>query len=205
MIAERRVVTYARGRALMGALVLGALMTIFGMGCKASTAVSHGRNPALDGADLVKMTDDIAMLIAGDPQVQRAINERGSLRIVVQPVENRMTGEVLPPGASEAFTGRVRTLLSRHAPDRFVWIMNRDAYYRLRDRSLEDVDVGPNPDAINPEFALTAIFSSLANVDPKRRTSYYLCVYELTSLADRTVLWSGKYEVKKTAVRGFLD
>jgi hypothetical protein len=96
-------------------------------------------------------------------------------------------------------------LLARHAPDKFTWIMNRDAFYRLRDRELEGMDLGPSPDAINPEYALTATFSSLTSEDAKRRSSYYLCVYELTNLQDRTLLWSDRYEVKKQAVKGFLD
>jgi len=172
-------------------------------GC--TSAVQSGRNTALDSVDLVKMTDDMAMQIVASPAVQEAIAQKGQLRVVVQPVENQMRGEVLPRGPSEAFTARLRYLLSKHAPDRFVWIMNRDAYYRLRQQELEGVDLGPAPGAIEPEYALLARFSSLTDEDSKRRSAYYLCVYELTSLKDRTLLWSGSYEVKKTAVKGFLD
>jgi hypothetical protein len=116
-----------------------------------------------------------------------------------------MRGEVLPRGQAEAFTGRVRTLLARHAPDQFIWVMNRDAFYRLRQRELDGVDPGPSPDAINPRYALTARFTSLGNETRQLRTNYYLCSYELTNLADRSVLWTDSYEVQKTAVKGFLD
>ena len=116
-----------------------------------------------------------------------------------------MTAEVLPRGPAEAFTARVRTLLSKHNPGQFEWIMNRDAYYRLRQQELAGVELGPSPDAVNPQYALTAKFSSLTAEDSKRRSSYYLCVYELTDLQHRTLLWSDKYEVKKIAVKGFLD
>ena len=113
---------------------------------------------------------------------------------------------MLPRGPAEAFTARVRLLLSKHAPDRFLWVMNRDAFYRLRGQELEGgMDLGPSPDAINPKYALTAKFSSLTNESSSGGRSYYLCVYELTDLEDRTVLWTGKYEVKKIAVKGFLD
>src|SRR5688572_25270384 len=172
-------------------------------GC--ASAVSSGFNPALDGADLVKMTDDMAARIVADPEVQSAIAQHGPLRVVVQPVENRMRAEVLPQGPAEAFTGRIRTLLSKHAPERFTWIMSRDAYDRLRQQELIGVDPGPNPDAIQPDYALVARFSSLTEEDKKRRSSYYLCVFELTGLVDRQVLWTGSYEVKKVAVKGFLD
>jgi hypothetical protein len=167
--------------------------------------VQAGHNTALSGVDLVKMTDDMAMQLGGDPEVQRAIREHGPLKIVVLPVENRMRAEVLPSGPAMAFVARVRALLSRQARQDFVWIMNRDAWYSLRGRELEGIDLGPSPDAINPEYSLSAVFSSLADEDRKHRSSYYLCRYELTDLRDRTVLWEGSYEVKKVAVKGFGD
>ena len=181
----------------------GAVILASGPGC--TSAVQSGHNTALDGTDLVRMTDDMARKIVGDPDVQAAIEREGRLKVVVQPVENRMTAEVLPRGPAQAFTARVRTLLSRHARDRFLWVMNRDTFYSLRGQELEGVDLGPAPEAVNPQYALTAIFSSITNESSKARSSYYLCVYELTNLQDRTVLWTDRYEVKKRAVKGFLD
>ncbi len=183
------------------AFICGLVCLLAGCG----TAVSHGTNTALSGVDLITMTDQMAMSIAGDPEVQAAIARDGKLTVVVQPVQNFMRGEVLPRGQAEAFTGRIRTLLSKQAPDQFVWVMNRDAFYSLRKRELDGVDPGPSPDAMNPKYALTATFSSLGNETSKSRTNYYLCSYELTNLADRSVLWTDAYEVQKTAVKGFLD
>ncbi len=183
------------------AFICGSLL--LSTGC--SSAVSAGHNTALDSVDLLSMTDDMAMKIMASPPVQDAITNEGKLRVVVEPVENDMVGEVLPRGPADAFTARVRSLLSKHAPDQFTWIMNRDAYYQLRKRELEGVDLGPVPGAINPQYALTAKFSSLTDENRKGRSSYYLCVYSLTDLMHRNVLWTDKYEVKKTAVRGFLD
>ena len=178
------------------------LLFLAPLGC--TTAVQSGRSTALDSTNLVEMTDDMARKIVADPEVQAAIGREGQLRVVVQPVENLMTAEVLPRGPAETFTARVRSLLSRYAPDRFLWVMNRDAFYNLRGREL-DVDLGPSPDAVDPKYALLAKFSSITNETSRARSSYYLCVYELTNLEDRTVLWTDKYEVKKTAVKGFLD
>ena len=172
-------------------------------GC--ASAVSQGQNTALSGLDLVQMTDDMAMKITADPQVQAAIAKEGALKVVVMPAENRMRAEVLPQGQAEAFTGRLRTLLAKHARGQFNWIMNRDTYYKLRGRELEDVDLGPAPDAVSPDYSLSAVFSSLADENARRRSSYYVCRYELTDLRDRTVLWTASYDVKKVAVKGFLD
>ena len=173
-------------------------------GCAGDTAVAHGKNTALDHVDLVSMTDDMAMKLRADPNVQREIREHGPMKVVVEPVKNEMTAEVLPRGPAEAFTGRVRSLLAQQSPADFVWVMNRDAFYRMRGKEL-DFDLGPSPDAIDPQYALTAKFSSLTNEDAKRRSAYYLCVYELTDLSHRNVLWTSKYEVKKAAVKEFLD
>ncbi|HEY7091224.1 MAG TPA: hypothetical protein VH518_24215 [Tepidisphaeraceae bacterium] len=179
------------------------LLLLLCASCK--NAVQSGHNAALDSVDLVKMTDDMAMQIGGDPDVQRAYEQHGPLKIVVQPVRNEMTAEVLPRGPAEAFTARVRLLLAKHSPERYTWVMNRDAFYHLRANELEGVDLGPAPEAVNPDYALTATFKSLTKEDPKRRSAYYLCVYELTDLRDRTLLWTGSYEVKKIIVKEFLD
>jgi hypothetical protein len=171
-------------------------------GC--TSAVESGHNTALDAVDLQQMTDDMAAKIVADPQVQAAIAKEGQLPVVIQPVENRMVAEVLPRGPAQAFTARVRVLLSKHAPDRFLWVMNRDAFYELRNREV-DIDLGPQPERVQPRYALTSIFSSLTKEDPKRRSAYYLCEYQLTDLASGNLLWTGSYEVKKIAVRQFLD
>lgn len=179
--------------------------TVLVGGC--GSAVSSGHNTALDSVDLQKMTAEMATGIAGSPQVQAAIAQEPDhrLKIVCQPVINQMVGEVLPRGQAEAYTARVRDLLSEHASDRFMFIMNRDEFYDLRRQELSGVSLGPDPDAINPDYALTARFNSLTNENADQRNSYYLCVYELTSLRDRTVLWNGAYRVQKVAVKGFLD
>lgn len=187
-------------RTSLGCLLV--LMFLLDGGC--ASAVQKGRNTALDGDDLVRMTDTMARSMAAAPGVVEAIHRHGRLTVVVQPVENYMTAEVLSSGAKLAFVGRLRSLLAMHAPDRFTWIMNRDAFYALRGRELE-YDLGPRPDAIQPRYALTARFDSITNETAEGRASSYLCVYQLSDLTTREVIWADKYEVRKSAVRGFLD
>ena len=188
---------------LWRSITIGLFTALLG-GCSQSTAVSSGQNTALDGGNLIEITDDMAMKLAGSQAVRDTIARHGPLRIVVEPVENALQAEVLPKGPAEAFTARLRTLLSHHDPQNFTWIMNRQAFYDLRHRELE-MDLGPSPDAIQPQYALTAKFSSLTNEDSDRRSAYYLCVYSLTDLQHRTVLWTDKYEIKKVVMKGFLD
>jgi hypothetical protein len=177
----------------------------FGWLAACSSAIESGHNTALDAMDLQAMTTQMAASIMASPTVQAEIQANGPLRVVCEPVENRMTGEILPTGQAQAYTAQVRALLSRHDPDSFMWIMNRDEFYALRQTELTNVPLGPSPDAVNPQYALAARFDSLTQEDSSHRSSYYLCVYRLTSLDHRRVLWSGSYEVKKNAVKGFLD
>lgn len=171
-------------------------------GC--ASAVAVGQNTALDAMNLEEMTDQMAASIARDEEVQAAVEREGSLKIVIQPVENRMTGEILPRGQAEAFTARVRALLSEHAPDKYTWIMNKETFYRLRGTEL-DAALGPAPEAINPRYALWGHFYTLTDESSKHRSSAYLCVFELTDLDRRNILWRDSYQVKKTVSKGFLD
>lgn len=179
-------------------LIAGALA-----GC--GTAVSGGRSTALSAEDLESMADLMAQSIMADPEVQQTVAEHGPLKVVVLPVENLLTGEVLPAGQAKMFTAQVRVLLSRAGTGNFVWVNNRDTFYELRARQLEGIDLGPAPEAVNPEYALHATFRSLANDDKRRRSAFYQAIFALTSLDNRTTLWTDVYNVKKTAVKSFLD
>ncbi len=179
-----------------------AFLLLFAGGC--SSAIESGHNTALDSINLTQMTDQMAASIIADSRVQAAIHEQGTLPVVVEPVQNEMEAEILPRGQAEAFIARVRYLLGRHNGSSFAWVMNKEDFYALRKREL-DVPLGPAPEAVNPRYALVARFRSLANETSKVRSDSYLCVYELSDLQTRSILWTDKYEVKKTAVKGFLD
>ena len=182
------------------AFICGFLLLL--TSCTENSAVSQGQNTALDGANLVEMTDDMTQKILADPEVQAEMAKKGRLKVVIQPVENKMVGEVLPRGPALAFVARLRSLLQERAPEKFGWVTNRDAWYALRN---SEVDPGPDPDRVQPEYALTARFSSITDESSKHRASYYLCVYSLNDLQNGTLLWTGKYEVKKAVMKGFLD
>ncbi len=151
------------------------------------------------------MTEKMAMSLGGDPEVRAAAAEQGSLKVVVLPVQNYMTGEIMPEGQKKAFVGRLRALLQQQTPTTFTWIANRDAYNYVRSAELEGVDAGPNPDSLQPRYALQGRFDSLTNVSAIVRSVSYLCVFELLDLQTRETIWADSFELKKTAARGFLD
>lgn len=189
----------------MNALKLICLcgLTLALAGC--ASAVSSGSNTALDSFDLTAMTSEMEQSIMANPAIQQEIATHGALKIVCEPVTNNMTGEILPPGQARAYTAQIRSLLGQTAPDKFTWIMNRDEFYKLRNEQLNHVDLGPDPNAIIPQWALLAVFDSLTNEDENHRSAFYQCTYSITSLDHRTILWSHPYRVKKNAVKQFLD
>jgi hypothetical protein len=172
-------------------------------GC--GNAVATGTSTALSGYDLEAMAAQMAESIVADPQVQAAIANEGPLRVVIRPVRNELTGQVLPRGQAQAFTAQVRTLLARARTGNFVWINNRDDFYAMRARELEGTDLGPAPDAVDPNYALVATFRSLTSDDKHGRSDFYQAIFQLTDLMEREVLWTDAYNVKKTASRNFLD
>lgn len=194
-----------RMRVLTAVAAAACLCSTLAMVSGCADAVSAGQSASLSGDDLKRITDDIAMQLAGDPEVRAAIAREGPLPVVVLPVENQMTGEILPRGPAMAFTARVRTLLATSAPNDFIWVVNRDEFNALRTAELAGVNLGPSPDAIQPRFALHARFKTLTKDSVDARSVYYLCVYELTDINNRTSLWTGSYELKKAVVKGFLD
>jgi hypothetical protein len=175
-------------------------------GVSCASAVKHAHTTSLDGANLVDITDTMAAGIATDPDVNAAVAREGPLTIVVMPVVNHLQAEVIPSGVAHAFTGRIRALLSQHARDRFTWIMNRDAFFDLRRREVEwKIDPGPSPDAIEPQYALTATFASLTHENRGGRDASYVCEFNLTRLQTGAILWSRSYDIKKKIVKDFLD
>src|SRR5258706_13320954 len=108
--------------------ILVALGLVLG-GCSVSSAVSSGHNTALDSVDLVSMTDRMARSLAAEPRVNEIYAKRGALNVVCQPVENNLTGEILPAVQGEHFFARVRFPLSKQKPQKFPQVMSCDQYY----------------------------------------------------------------------------
>ena len=186
----------------MRASRFASLLLLLTAGC--GGPLTSGTTLSLTGDDVQRMAGQMVTSITGDTEVQEVLNRPGPMDVVVLPVRNRLTGEVLPPGQAYLFTAKLRNELGRVRPDAFRWVANRDDYYRLRASELA-VPPGPSPDAVQPEYALQATFRSLVSDDKRRRETYYLCEFELTDLADRETLWTDAYEVEKQARRGFLD
>ena len=176
-------------------------------GC--SEAVSKDRrNTFLTADDMMKMTDEMAMSITSDSNVARIIAQKPML-IVMKPIENS-TNEVMRAGEKEMYVHRVRVLLSREPAlrDKFVFVLNRADYEKLRAEEISTESLGPTEERVQPEYALWGTFYANTNASRNARTDTYLCVFKLTKLSGQNageIIWEGKYETSKRVSKSLLD
>jgi len=146
----------------------------------------------LQAADLVAMTDKMAASLARAEALSRRGPGSPTWWIAADRVVNK-SNDIIPEREKELFIARLRALLNRSSLSgsrnlRFV----REAALAGSGRPT-------------PTHALTATFDALTHADPKRRTDYYLCAFQLIDLRDETVVWEDAYEVKRTVVRSKFD
>jgi hypothetical protein len=197
---HRQTTTLALTLALTGA----ALST----GCAKDAINKDARTTFLTANDLVAMTDQMASSIMKDPYLQQRMAQ-GPLRIVIMPVINE-TSEIIRDNRRELFVQRLQGLLAKnHAlADKFIWIVNREDYEKLRREEIPGADQLPNETAIQPEFALYAKFFTDTKATRNTRSDVYLCQYYLTRISGpgaSEILWNGQYETSKRIKNEFLD
>jgi PBP1b-binding outer membrane lipoprotein LpoB len=188
---------------------LAALALVTLAGCTTDAINKDSRNTFLDSTDLVTMTDRMAQSIIADPDVQRVVAERPMV-IVMKPIINE-TNQLIRKGEKELYVHRVRVLLSSKPElrNKFVFVLNRDDYEKLRnEESLTPEQLGMPEQRVQPEYALTGTFYSSTNTSRTRRDDTYLCTFRLTKLQGEGTgvqLWEGSYETSKHVKKEFLD
>jgi hypothetical protein len=178
-------------------------------GCNPHQAVNaEARTTFLNVDDMIEMTDKMAQSIIKDPQIHEA-STRGALKIVIKPVINE-SNEIIRDNRRELFVARLQGLLTKHAAlrEKFVWVMNREDFMKLRAQEFPESQLGPTEDRIQPEYALYATFLADTNVTRNRRSDTYLCQYKLTRISGNNtneILWTDQFETSKQIKKNFLD
>ena len=158
-----------------------------GANCGCQSAVQTGHNTVLDAVDLVTMTNDMAMKMAAIRMSSREIQEHGPLKIVVEPVRNQLTAEAVAarlrrlPGKFQCWRSNRRRVLCGLRTATFYRSAHRNWILTCA-RHLTSIPNTPSPPP-----------SAASQKRTLRRSEYYLCVYELTDLSHRNVLWTDKY------------
>ncbi|HUO09198.1 MAG TPA: hypothetical protein VM008_12905 [Phycisphaerae bacterium] len=183
--------------------VLCFAFCVFLAGCSSEAVSKDAKTTFLNADDMQAMTDKMAASIMGDPYILQEM-QKGPMKIVIKPVENQ-TNEIIRDNRRELFVHRLQGLLATKPSlrDKFVWVVNRSDYEKLRAEEIPDV--GPSEDRILPEYALWATFLADTRATSKGRSDIYLCQYKLTNLQTGAELWTGQYETQKAIKAGLLD
>jgi hypothetical protein len=184
-------------RNALSAIALAACF--FSGACSGPAVNTNAKTTFLTSDDMVTMTDQMAQSIMSDPDIAREM-AKGPLKIVIEPVDNE-TNEIIRDNRKELFVHRLQGLLASNPAlrDKFIWVVNRADYEKLRAEELPESELGPKEDRILPEFALYAVFLADTRVSSTKRSDTYLCQYKLTRLIGNAgeELWTGQYETSK--------
>jgi hypothetical protein len=187
--------------------VLCFAFCVFSAACSGPAVNTNAKTTFLNADDMVKMTDQMAQSIMSDPDIQREM-AKGPLKIVIEPVENQ-TNEIIRDNRKELFVHRLQGLLASNAAlrDKFVWVVNKADYEKLRSEEIPESELGPTETRILPDFALYAVFLADTRVSSTKRSDTYLCQYKLTRLRTDAgeELWTGQYETSKHIQKDLLD
>ena len=190
---------------LAGAAITGGFSA---GGCQSDAVNRDAKTTFLTSDDMITMTNQMAQSIIADTFIQQE-EAKGPLKIVIKPVINE-TNEIITDNRKELFVWRLQGLLAQNQSlrDRFVWVLNRDDYLKLRSEEIPEAKMGPDETRIQPEYALYAHFISDTRVNSKGRADVYLCQYQLTRIRGEgtgVILWTGQYETSKVIKKQFLD
>jgi len=183
-------------------ILLGGLFALAGLsvGCYHDKPHEYGqqrppvseldkRDAGLQSKDVVAASDDMAMKLLADPELNASHTQ---WTIVVDHVDNKT---VDARHDLDIFLERLKTNLARHGRGRVQLIENRDKLRDLQSKELENSASNggaPGPAGIQPDYSLYAKIMEL----PNRGTSYYLMEFTLTDLKTRQLAWTDSYEVK---------
>jgi hypothetical protein len=176
--------------------------------CSGPAVNQDAKTTFLNADDMQTMTNQMAASIVADPFITQAA-QAGPLKIVIKPVQNE-TNEIIRDNRKELFVARLQGLLASQPQlkDRFIWVINRDDYEKLRAEEIPESQLGPNETRIQPDYALWATFLADTSVTRNQRGDTYLCQYKLTRLTGNEAgaqLWTGQYETSKHIKKSLLD
>ena len=199
--------------ALSGLLValVGTLGVLAGLaGCQSEY---DKQRPPLDQVDkrdrglqsdtVLQASDQIAMSLLALPELNASERQ---WTLVVDRMEDRTIDEKFNFDY-DIFLERLRTNLARQGRGRVRLIENKQRFYDLRSRELEDVGgggagadefgqggAGGAPAPVQPDFALYGKAFDL----PNRTTNYYMLQFDVVNLQTREQVFSDQYEVRVT-------
>ncbi len=165
-----------------------------------------GESTRLSGTDVVAAADAIAPSLMNSAEVAAEAEAGRVVRVVVLPVTNRLTGQVMTGAERHLFTGELQARLSQAAPDDFEFVAPSERIYAMRAGELGDAEaVALAAEDIDPDYALHAIFRSLRNESAGGLRDDYVAEFSLLDLRDKRVAWSDTYRTTRERRKDYGD
>jgi len=168
---------------------------LLGLGC---FSISPSRvNLELDDTDVQQMAQKMAESLSRSCGPTAS---SGRPVIVMHKILNETT-QILSP----IFLAKLRTLLTRHAAGRMLFVLSRAAWDELdSERGRRGNDRGQD-ERLTPRFALGGTFYSHTLENKEGRSDYVLCTFQLSDLQTGTLVWEDSYDLKRRAHRELFD
>jgi len=164
------------------------------------------RDRGLQSADVLQASDKIAMSLLSLPEL-RDSSRRWT--VVVSHVEDNTRDRKFRGVDYNIFLDRLRANLAKQGRTQIALIENKDRFYDVRNRELENEREGPTdefgqgegprggagggaPAAISPDFGLYLTANDL----PNRGTTFYQLNFIVTNLHTREQVFVDDYSVK---------
>src|SRR5262249_43264217 len=136
-------------RAIIGCMI-GALAASAISGCATDAVNRDSQNTFLNSDDMVKMTNQMAQSIVADAYIQAEL-PKAPIKIATKPVIKE-PNEIIVDNRKELFVARLQGHLAANPTlhDRFIWVVNREDYEKLRAQEIPESKLGPNEGRILP-------------------------------------------------------
>jgi len=150
----------------------------------------------LNSVDLTDMTDRMAESFAGD-ELMTQRSPRSEPWVVSMDRVHNLTNQIIPEREKWLYLARLRALLqgSEMARQRNItWVIPPERW------PMVQAELGDAPPELRraPTHELTAEFGALTSTSARGRSDAYLCEYQLVDLHSGQIVWSGRWEAKRS-------
>ncbi len=154
------------------------------------------RTTFLNSVDLIEMTDRMAESFAGDQDMSARTPQSEQWIVSIARMQN-LTNQVIPDRERWLYIARLRAQLQQSEIARrrnIIWIIPPERW------PIVQAELGDMPLELRrkPTHELTAQFGALTATSGRGRSDVYLCEYQLIDLHDGRIVWSDKWEVKRS-------
>ncbi len=168
----------------------------------AAGCAAPARSTRFTDADFSEIASAMAQSLYASDAIQNRTPDSPLWVVSIDKVTN-LTSDVITVPEQWAIMARIIGAAPLEELDRVKnirFVIPPERALALRDRGIDDeVDLAYGSRR-EVNHTMTATFRSVTRANPTARTDVYLCVFELLDLDTGQLVWSGSYEIKRSAV-----